>query len=779
MVTVAPERRMRFFHRPISVITGLLITVLSTRAAERLPNTSAIEWPEEDLSGRMMDGAHRFVERKIAEATKQRAKFWQYEATSPSAWNAAVQKNRERLQEITGAAGARPTPQMERFGDDVAPALVAESDAFQVFQVRWPAGELVVAEGLLVQPKQKPTAHVIVLPDADQTPEQLLGLAVGIPSNEQYARRLAESGCELILPTLVTRRLLETDNPGLKSTAQTEREWIYRQAYHMGRHVIGYEVQKVRAAIDWVKGRNANAKVGVAGYGEGGLIAFYAAAVDLRIDAVYVSGYFGGREQVWSEPIFRNVWSRLKTFGDAEIASLILPRSLVIEHSTAPSFKDSKGESKTPEGAAVRKEFERIQTPAEFSKPKLVIGSNDFPIGPASDGAVKAFGDFLGLQQVSDVPQKPLADQRVNFTPDARRRRVLANLEDAVQQLIHKSDTVRDNAFLYKIMPELAVRKWTTEPTLPTHDTAKFIAGAAEFRDRFQRDAMGKFDEAPVALNPRSRFFREGEKWIAYDVVLDVWPEVFAWGLLVLPKDLKEGERRPVVVCQHGRDGLPRKTIDPDVSGYGQVAVKLAEQGFITFAPHNLYRGEDKYRWLSRKANNVQASLFSFITAQHDAILRWLGSQPQVDAKRIAFYGLSYGGETAVRVPPVLEQYALSICSGDFNQWTRKVAVTDYPHGFMRSIEWEMPYWNLGHTFDYAEMAYLMIPRPFMVERGHLDLVGEDQWVSHEYAKVRWLYSQLGLADKTTIQYFQGGHAMKQEDSFRFLRQHLKWPEGK
>jgi len=37
-----------------------------------------------------------------------------------------------------------------------------------------------------------------------------------------------------------------------------------------------------------------------------------------------------------------------------------------------------------------------------------------------------------------------------------------------------------------------------------------------------------------------------------------------------------------------------------------------------------------------------------------------------------------------------------------------------------------MPYWNLGQTFDYAEMAYLMVPRPFMVERGHLDLVGRD-----------------------------------------------------
>jgi len=200
--------------------------------------------------------------------------------------------------------------------------------------------------------------------------------------------------------------------------------------------------------------------------------------------------------------------------------------------------------------------------------------------------------------------------------------------------------------------------------------------------------------------------------------VFDVFPDLFAWGVLVLPKDLKPGERRPVVVCQHGRNGVPRDTLDANNASYNNFAAALAERGFITVAPHNLYRGEDRYRWLNRKANTVKATLFSFIIAQHDQILRWLETLPYVAGDRIAFYGLSYGGETAVRVPAILEKYCLSICSGDFNQWTHKVAATDEPFSFMRSIEWEMPYWNLGHTFDYAEMTYLILPRPFMVERG-------------------------------------------------------------
>ena len=95
----------------------------------------------------------------------------------------------------------------------------------------------------------------------------------------------------------------------------------------MGRHVIGYEVQKALAAVDWFKRRAPNAKVGAAGYGEGGLLAFYAAAVDPRIDAVLVSGYFRSRQNVATNRWRRNVWALLHEFGDAEIASLIAPRA--------------------------------------------------------------------------------------------------------------------------------------------------------------------------------------------------------------------------------------------------------------------------------------------------------------------------------------------------------------------------------------------------------------------------------------------------------------------
>jgi dienelactone hydrolase len=766
---------------PLGSGTGTQATKSQTPAAQPLAQTTALEWPEEDLSGRLMDGAHRFVERQITEVQTRSDRFWNYDRSSPAAWNAALDGNRERLREIVGAVDPRVAPALERYGDDEHPALVAETDRYRVFQVRWPVLEGMTAEGLLVEPVTgTPSASLVAVPDAGQAPEQILGLAPGLPPERQFARVLAESGCELVIPTLIQRELIQTPDAQLRQSQQTWREWIYRQAFHMGRHPIGFEVQKVLAAVDRFRTRRGEAaKIGVVGYAEGGLIAFYAAAIDTRIDGALVSGYFDRRGRVWEEPIDRNIWSLLERFGDAEIAALVAPRHLVIEHAEVPSFTSSKGARQTASGTSVRVEFDRISAGAAgFPKPSLVVGDGDRPVAAISTTALGDFARRLGFS-IMTGPAGSLTDRRLGFDPAARHARTVLEMERYVQALVRGAEHVRDRAFLFTALPELTALKWNTEKSRPTWPAEPFIERARPYRERFRTDGIGAFDAPYMPLNPRTRKVGETDRWTAWDVVLDVWTDVFAWGVIVIPKGIAPGERRPVVVVQHGRNGLPRETIDRHVPFYNDFGSALADRGFVVFAPHNLYRGEDRYRWLSRKANTIRATLFSFILGQHERILDWLGSLPFVDADRMAFYGLSYGGETAVRIPAILEKYALSICSGDFNQWTRKVAATDQPFSFMRTIEWEMPYWNWGHTFDYAEMTYLIFPRPFMVERGHLDLVGRDQWVAHEYGKVQFLYGQLGLADRTEIEYFQGGHSINGQGTFAFLHKHLRWPAPK
>ena len=68
-----------------------------------------------------------------------------------------------------------------------------------------------------------------------------------------------------------------------------------------------------------------------------------------------------------------------------------------------------------------------------------------------------------------------------------------------------------------------------------------------------------------MPLAPRARLLYEQPTYRAYEVTLDVYPDVFAYGWLLLPKDLKPGERRPVVVCQHGLEGRPTDVADPKI----------------------------------------------------------------------------------------------------------------------------------------------------------------------------------------------------------------------
>jgi hypothetical protein len=62
-----------------------------------------------------------------------------------------------------------------------------------------------------------------------------------------------------------------------------------------------------------------------------------------------------------------------------------------------------------------------------------------------------------------------------------------------------------------------------------------------------------------------------------------------------------------------------------------------------------------------------------------------------------------------------------------------------------------------------------------MVERGHHDGVAPDPWVASEYAKVRWVYDNLGLAGLTEIEFFNGGHTINGHGTFDFLHRHLNW----
>ena len=310
-----------------------------------LPGTAPLNL-QGDLAEQMVNGIRTFLLRRTEEAAQERERLWQRDYQSVEAYKRSVAPNRERFRQIIGAVDSRVGVQSPEFmAPQMTSAQIAQGSGYKVYAVKWPVLGPVVAdyggldaEGLLLQPDGKAVARLVAIPDADWTPEALAGLAPGVPREGQFARRLVENGCQVMVPMLINREDTYSGIPGIAMTNEPHREWIYRMAYEVGRHVIGFEVQKVLAAVDWFANENAASPlpIGVMGYGEGGLLALYCGALDERIAATIVSGYFQRREELWAEPIYRDVWGLVREFGDAELASLVAPRALIIEASRGP-----------------------------------------------------------------------------------------------------------------------------------------------------------------------------------------------------------------------------------------------------------------------------------------------------------------------------------------------------------------------------------------------------------------------------------------------------------
>lgn len=721
-----------------------------------LPGTERLE-ETGDLSRMLHEANDRFLDREIERAAGEREKFWRRDLSSPEAYAKSVQPNRERLARMLGIDRETRNAPGEIENLRLFPPLAGNNE-FVPYRIRWKVFGNVHLDALLLDPGQR-KADIVFLPDPENT-EFCPASAVS----------LARSGCRVAILHLVDRNLNEHQ--------LSHREWIQRSAFSLGRTITGYEVLKVQSIIDHLEADQGGTRLplGIVGHGEGGRLALFSTALDERIDAALVSGTFGPREQVWKEPADRNIFGLVREFGDAEIASLIAPRPLVIEHGVYPNYgyranKDLEidaanrgkvpgkpGLLPSPTDGEVNAEFERLKLLAPFAKAELVKSSEAI-----SDRAIL---QFLGRFELAAHPRTEGFGLELPPNPDRAEDLVLHNrlalLEAAGDRKRYFADLKTDS---------LENFQETIEP----------------YREKFRTEVIGDFELPLLAPNVRTRPCQVGEKTLSYEVVMEVMEsggeKVIAYGILTLPKDLdlKSGEKRPVVVCQHGLEGTPQDVVgEAHFSSYKAFATRLAERGFITFAPQNGYKYFDLFRMQQFKAQSIGKTLFSIIVPQHRQVTNWLAAQPFVDPDKIAFYGLSYGGKSAMRIPPLVDRYCLSICSADFNEWVWKNAATDSDslrYSYANKGEYEIFEWNLGGSFNYAEMAALICPRPFMVERGHFDGVAPDEQVAFEFAKVRNLYeARLGLKDRCAIEWFAGPHTINGQGTFDFLHRHLGWP---
>ncbi len=735
-----------------------------------MPNTAPLDW-EGDLAVRMVDGVDRFLDAQIAE----------YLGLGEKVANGAV----ETLAKMLGVTlDSRPESNAFEYAD-WSPQPRAKTANFTVRQVRWRAFGQVDGIGLLFEPMDAvPVADIIALPDADQLPEDLCALPpYPEPKTTPFALGLAQAGCRVLVPLLIDR--------AEHQFGMSNREWLHRPAYELGRTLAGYEVQKILAAVDCLLAmqRPATRKIGLVGWGEGGRLALYAAALDSRIDGAVVSGYFGPRQEVWNEPADRTVFGLLRDHADWQIAASIAPRKLIVETGHFPAYVFRPGENGEPQRLNTR--AKKRGKPGKLLVPSQAEVEAEFARVPKWDGlelitSQTAVTEEVWLTLVRHFGAKTQVRAETGAAPEDAYVSAAASFPNvefiARRHADQMAEIVAHNQWALTDADRLRA---DYVAGLNFDDLAAYQASAEPLREKFSREVIGEFSalKSLPEPNPRTRKFQIGPKTASYEVVLDVGPDVFAYGILTVPKNLdlsgSGAAKLPAVVCQHGLEGRPQDVVGEEgYRAYKAFATRLAERGYVTFAPQNIYIGFDRFRILQFKANAVGCTLFSVMIPQHRQITAWLADLPFVDAGKIAFYGLSYGGKSAMRIPPLVERYCLSICSADFNEWIWKNAATDQKslrYSYANKGEFEIFEFDLGNTFNYSEMAALICPRPFMVERGHFDGVAPDGRVGMEFARVRHLYAaKLGIGDRCEIEWFVGPHTINGQGTFDFLDRHLR-----
>jgi dienelactone hydrolase len=688
----------------------LLFAAASSLAADKpgpLPQTSLWNFPATIVDDQYRE-LREFYERQIRDAAARREAF----ARKPP------ESQRKLLRELTGAIDQPMASVATR-------VLVGESNEYSATLVSWPllrmgtqpptrgsAGTLVRCYGILLEPKpagKRPA--VIAVSDANGSAADLAGLTGRLPEGQQTARQLALAGYVVFAPFFTQRRAFS--EPWLE-----DRLWLMHLGYQTGRHIVGAELIQISSILDFLTTLPAvdADRLAIAGHGQGGMTALYAAALDTRLKVTLSSGYLDDPRPDWEQPEDRMLWKLRVHFSNDQIAALVGPRKLRFCHAVDAAALAWLAQEQHP----------TTPTPA-----------------PAN-----AATPSLDLEKVSEIANAQFSEWQAFF------RNMALEAADSLQT------------------------RWNADYSSPS----AYERSMAAKREAYF-DLIGRYPPAEGPLDPKSVQVYDEPEFSGYRLSVRVYDGVQAYGILLVPKGMKPGEKRPVVLVQHGLAGLPESALgvkpNPrDDAVYSRFGLRLVERGYIVFAPMIATQDNPERTRLIRRAHLTGLIPAGMDVKKFGRILDYLSTLPYVDAKRFAFYGLSYGGYTALWTGPGEPRFQVVISSGHFNDWN--VKTTDLTQGtsyvFYFNVVDQYNFGMLGQ-FNHSDLASLIAPRAFMVEIGDRDgvVIAPRSMVDREIDKVLEVYRRLGIPEKGQVSRFNGPHMVDGHDAYPFLDRCLNW----
>ncbi len=127
-----------------------------------------------------------------------------------------------------------------------------------------------------------------------------------------------------------------------------------------------------------------------------------------------------------------------------------------------------------------------------------------------------------------------------------------------------------------------------------------------------------------------------------------------------------------------------------------------------------------------------------------------LARHEQVDPKRLACVGLSYGGRMTMLTAALEPRIRLAVVSGALNVMQERIG------GHYSCGAQIIP--GLLEYGDVPEIASLIAPRPAVWEIGSRDALVSTRWAENALTRMRRAYAAMGMADQLHLDRFEGGH---------------------
>lgn len=561
----------------------------------------------------------------------------------------------------------------------------------------------------------------------------------------------------VVVPTIVRRSFDHRLAPLEKGGRMDRRELLHRLLFIVGKTLPGIEVLQTQAFLDFLILEEGASHVGLLGVRQGGMTALLTGALDERVSAVSVIDYFNRREDSWNEPFDRLLYGQLKEFGDAEIVGLIAPRSVFAGFN--------------PTGSIPAEDVQSEEERARRFYAGLEAGSQ-FVVRETNSGLEE------GTQFLVDVLEAPeeIEPPRIQFRAsegwiELSREAHFDRWYEYAKRLVAESKRVRQDFWRLK-----------------SGDPARKVAGLKTEL----RKLMGSVPASEKDLNPKARLIVENEDFRAYELVVTALDGVEAWGQLLVPKRLKG--RAPLVIAQHGAGGRPAYVTGvgaPESGAYHNFAGHLAGRGYVVFAPFlglinmvfedagpedniPLRQMTDAMNPKVRKAAALGLMRTAVEQAKLARVLDYLESLAFIDAERIGYYGLSYGGYSAIWMSVLEERIRVSINSGHFNDWTEKITNEGITTSFLRHPNHDYYNWNVLNRFTHIELIAAMWPRPVSVEYGEHDAVTPPGWHRKAWTELAELANAWNWKNRVQRDFFQGGHEIHGTRTFAFLDRWLR-----